>query len=76
MGSKDYTAVGRPIVADASVRVAVEAHTEDKKVVVFKRRRRKGYRRKGGHTRQLTVLRVLDVVHDSEHASPEANPLQ
>ena len=39
----------------------VEEITRDKTVIVFKKRRRKNSRRKNGHRRQVTFLRVLDV---------------
>ena len=42
-------AVGVPLVEGASVTAEVLRHGRDKKVVVFKRKRRKGYRRKKGH---------------------------
>lgn len=44
------------------VHVDVEEQTLDKKVLIFKKKRRKGYKRLQGHRRELTVLRVVDVV--------------
>ena len=37
------------------------AHDRTKKITVFKRKRRKGYRRKQGHRQGFTVLRVTDI---------------
>ena len=66
VGGVDHTLVGRPRVAGATVRVAVEEHKRDKKVLVFKKKRRKGYQRKNGHRRDLTVLRVLSITEPEE----------
>ena len=45
LGSRDWTLVGRPVVKNVSVLLDVEEQTHDKKVIVFKKRRRKGYQR-------------------------------
>ncbi|KAL7485598.1 hypothetical protein ACHAW6_011201 [Cyclotella cf. meneghiniana] len=57
----ERTCVGLPGVTGAEVDVMVEEITRDKTVIVFKKRRRKNSRRKNGHRRQVTFLRVLDV---------------
>ncbi len=61
VGSPEQTLVGMPFVNGAEVDVMVEEITRDKKVVVFKKKRRKNYRRKNGHKREVTFLRVLDI---------------
>ncbi|MCU7611654.1 50S ribosomal protein L21 [Anaplasma capra] len=45
----------------SSVTAEVVAHCKGDKIVVFKKKRRKNYRRKMGHRQDLTVLRVLKV---------------
>ena len=55
-------AVGQPIVDGAQVRAEVVDHGRDKKVIVFKRKRRKGYRRKQGHRQGYTEIRVDEIV--------------
>lgn len=55
------TTVGAPVVEGASVAVEVVEQTRGDKIVVFKKKRRQGYRRTMGHRQELTVLRVLDV---------------
>jgi large subunit ribosomal protein L21 len=52
---------GTPYVAGATVTGVVEAQTKGKKVVVFKMKRRKGYRRTRGHRSQLTRIRVQSI---------------
>lgn len=61
VGSRHKTVVGRPVVPDASVTALVEEQTLDAKVLVFKKKRRKGYKKTQGHRRQITVLRVQGV---------------
>lgn len=61
VADQDRTLVGLPGVKGAKVDVMVEEITRDKTVVVFKKRRRKHSRRKNGHRRQVTFLRVLGV---------------
>ena len=50
--------IGVPAVDGAKVTCTVMAHRRDKKVVSFKKKRRKGYSRKKGHRQELTVLKV------------------
>lgn len=54
--------VGAPMVAGASVKAEVLRHGRTKKVIVFKRKRRKGYRKKQGHRQGFTEIRVSEVV--------------
>ncbi|MYA43020.1 MAG: 50S ribosomal protein L21, partial [Gemmatimonadetes bacterium] len=53
--------VGAPLVEGAKVTAEVVAHDRTKKITVFKRKRRKGYRRKQGHRQGFTVVRVADI---------------
>ncbi|RLN84131.1 hypothetical protein BBJ28_00005589 [Nothophytophthora sp. Chile5] len=62
LGNVNQTIVGRPLVAGAKVRARVEEQTLDEKIDVFKKKRRKNYRRWNGFRRQVTVLRVTDIV--------------
>lgn len=54
--------VGTPTVDGASVKAEVIRHGRGKKIIVFKRKRRKGYRRKQGHRQKFTEIRVDEVV--------------
>jgi large subunit ribosomal protein L21 len=54
--------VGVPVVAGASVKAEVVAHGRGPKVIVFKRKRRKGYRRKQGHRQGYTEIRVDEIL--------------
>ncbi|KAI4371718.1 hypothetical protein MLD38_010038 [Melastoma candidum] len=61
LGSPAQTIVGRPIVPEASVHAVVEEHALDAKVIIFKKKRRKNYRRTKGHRQELTKLRITDI---------------
>jgi large subunit ribosomal protein L21 len=53
--------VGRPLVDGALVRGEIVAQTRDKKVLVYKKKRRKNYRRRKGHRQYLTSVRVTEI---------------
>ncbi len=61
IGDGPDTAFGTPIVAGARVTAAVLEQTQGDKIIVFKKSRRKNYRRKRGHRQQLTVLRITGI---------------
>ena len=54
--------VGEPMVDGAKVKAEVVRHGRDKKIIVFKRKRRKGYRRKQGHRQGFTEIRVDEIL--------------
>ena len=53
--------VGTPFLEQAAVFAEVVQQTRGDKIIVFKKKRRKGYRRKHGHRQALTVLRITDI---------------
>jgi large subunit ribosomal protein L21 len=55
---EDKVMVGTPTVDGASVTAEVLRHGRGDKVIVFKRKRRKGYRRKQGHRQNFTEIRI------------------
>eukprot|EP00816_Leptocylindrus_hargravesii_P009985 CAMPEP_0196812908 /NCGR_PEP_ID=MMETSP1362-20130617/32179_1 /TAXON_ID=163516 /ORGANISM="Leptocylindrus danicus, Strain CCMP1856" /LENGTH=278 /DNA_ID=CAMNT_0042188853 /DNA_START=47 /DNA_END=883 /DNA_ORIENTATION=+ len=61
LGSPQKTLVGLPFVPGSQVSLRVEEITQDAKLVVFKKRRRKNSRRKNGHRRQVTLVRVVGI---------------
>lgn len=52
---------GRPTVKGAKVVAEVLRHGKDRKIVVFKFKRRKNYRRKAGHRQPFTEIRITEV---------------
>ncbi len=57
----DSTRVGKPFVAGVKVNAEVVAQDRAKKIIVFKFRRRKNYRRKNGHRQPYTELKITGV---------------
>ncbi len=56
------TTVGLPVVKGAKVEATVLEQMRDRKVIVFKKKRRHNYRRKKGHRQHLTVLKINKIV--------------
>jgi large subunit ribosomal protein L21 len=54
--------VGAPTVDGAKVKAEILRHGRDKKIIVFKRKRRKNYRRKQGHRQGFTEVRVDEIL--------------
>ena len=50
--------VGNPIVNGASVTLEIIEHNRHKKLLIYKKKRRKGYQRKNGHRQGYSLLKV------------------
>ena len=64
--------VGAPAITGASVEAKVVSHLKGDKVIVFKKKRRKGYRVKNGHRQSLTELVIENIL--ASGAKPKAAP--
>ncbi len=53
--------VGTPLVPGARVTAQVVGHGKAKKILIFKKKRRKNYRRRQGHRQQFTTVRVTTI---------------
>lgn len=53
--------VGQPLLAEAEVKAEIVEQHRAKKVIVFKKKRRKGYRRTKGHRQYYTALKVQEI---------------
>jgi large subunit ribosomal protein L21 len=58
MLSGDETKVGSPVVDGARVAATVVDHGRDTKIIVFKKKRRKQYKRTRGHRQDYTTLKI------------------
>lgn len=61
VGTGDSVKVGTPVVSGAKVTAEVTAQGRGKKVIVYKFRRRKQYRRKRGHRQYYTELKITGI---------------
>jgi len=59
--NKDKVSFGSPVISGAQVGAKVLKHLKSDKVIVFKKKRRKGYRVKNGHRQLLTQIQISDI---------------
>lgn len=69
IGNGDKVTVGTPLVKDAAVEATIVEQKRDRKVIVFKKKRRHNYRRKAGHRQHLTVLEITGISTDGKKAA-------
>ena len=60
--SGDNITVGSPYVQGVKVKAIVETHKKGKKIIVFKHKAKKDYRRTRGHRQQYSVIKIQDIV--------------
>ena len=68
----EQAAVGSPTVKNASVTVVVTKQTKDRKVIIFKKKRRQGYRRFKTHRQPFTELFVKAISLDGKTAKADS----
>ncbi|MEK7679476.1 MAG: 50S ribosomal protein L21 [Deltaproteobacteria bacterium] len=61
VGEGENMKVGNPIVEGATVVAAIIGHGKAKKVLIFKKKRRKGYAKKQGHRQSFTSLKIQEI---------------
>ena len=59
------TIIGTPTLKDVKIRAKVIDQIRDKKIVVFKKKRRHNYRRKIGHRQDLTLVKIEEILTSS-----------
>ena len=72
VGDGDKVSVGAPLVDGASIAGEILEQKRDRKIIIFKKRRRQNYRRKAGHRQHKTVIRITDILTGG--AKPSAAP--
>ena len=53
--------VGKPLVDGASVSATILSHDRADKVLIFKKKRRKGYQKSSGHRQDLTKIHIENI---------------
>jgi large subunit ribosomal protein L21 len=66
--------VGAPAIDGAAVEATVVKHLKGDKVIVFKKKRRKGYRKKNGHRQSLTEIMIEGIVASGAKKAKKAAP--
>jgi len=61
---REETLIGTPFIENALVRAEVVKNLKGEKVLIFKKKRRKQYRRTRGHRQELTEVRVEEIIRD------------
>ncbi|AMC11069.1 50S ribosomal protein L21 [Lutibacter profundi] len=62
LDSKGTVTVGAPAIKGAEVTAKILGHLKGDKVIVFKKKRRKGYRKKNGHRQALTEIQIESII--------------
>ncbi len=62
--------IGAPAIKGAQVSATVLEHLKGDKVIVFKKKRRKGYQKKNGHRQSLTEIQINDINAIGAKAAP------
>ncbi len=73
VGGENVT-LGAPIVAGAAVAAEVLEQARGRKIIAFKKRRRKNSRRKRGHRQEFTLLRITEILTDGKRPSKTPPP--
>ena len=76
VGQGAEVTIGAPAVAGVRVEAQITAQKRGKKIIIFKHRRRKGYRRKQGHRQSLSSLKILAIHSPEQSAEPDVSPEQ
>ena len=61
LGDDKETSVGNPLVKGANIEATVLEHMKDDTVIVFKKKKRKGYRVKKGHRQAYTHVQITKI---------------
>jgi large subunit ribosomal protein L21 len=54
--------VGTPNINGCSVKAQILKHVRDEKVIVFKKKRRKGYQKRNGHRQDLSQIKIQEII--------------
>ena len=76
VGQGAEVTIGAPAVAGVRVEAQITAQKRGKKIIIFKHRRRKGYRRKQGHRQSLTSLKILAINSLEQSVERDESPEQ
>ncbi len=61
LGEGDSAVIGNPTVSGATVKAKILENKRARKVMIYKKKRRKGYQRKRGHRQELSVIKIEEI---------------
>jgi large subunit ribosomal protein L21 len=61
VGDGENVTIGRPVVAGAKVTAQVVSQAKGPKIIVFKKRSKKGYKKTQGHRQKYTELKIKEI---------------
>jgi large subunit ribosomal protein L21 len=68
----DKPVIGSPLVDGATVAAEIVEQGRNRKIIIFKKRRRKNSRRKNGHRQEFTLVKITDILTDGKAAPKKA----
>jgi len=74
VGEGEGLSVGTPVIVNALVEARITRQDRAKKIIVFKKKRRKKYRRKYGHRQPFTEVEILDISESGKKTVAAAKP--
>ena len=78
----DNVIIGDPVIKDALIEGKILDHARGEKVIIFKKKRRKGYQKSSGHRQDFTHIQIISILEKAEGRKPkkavvkEAAPVQ
>ena len=78
ISDQSTNSLGEPLLKDASIEAKIVDQIRDKKIIVFKKRKRQNYRLTQGHRQYLTVLRIESISYGGKKstAKPETKKVK
>ena len=78
ISDQNTKSLGEPLLKNASIEAKIVDQIRDKKIIVFKKRKRQNYRLTQGHRQYLTVLRIESISYDGKKstAKPETKKVK
>ena len=76
MSTDEGIRLGSPVIEDAVVKATIVRTARDRKILVFKKKRRKGYSKRQGHRQWYTLLRIDEIVGPQRASASEPEPEQ
>lgn len=64
VANQGKVSIGTPYLKEVEIKATIEGEKKGKKIIVYKYKRRKKYRRKQGHRQKYTTIKITDIISD------------